>query len=388
MRIAYTQAYYLPVVDGPGQVIHEIATRLAKKGHDVHVYCSDSDKYGRIKKKEEVIEGVHIHRCFNWFTIANFATFWPSMIPKIMKSDYDIIHSHVSGHSYVLFSAIVSRLKKIPHIHTTHCCWTSGFRSLPGRIATWAVYKTLLPWMFRWTDKIVAITPWELEEIQKHGGKKEKITVIPNGMAGIFFKQVKKNRFRQRHGIPEDAKVVLFFGRLNPTKGTDKLAQAGKEILATRKDIHFVFVGPDEGMKQKVSEIIAGEKNMHLLEPIRERENVAEMYQAADLYCLPSYREGLPLTLFEAMASGLPIVASPVNGVPYEMKDPENGLFVQYGDIEGLKKAILKILGEKKLWQKMSRANKERAKQYDWDIIAERYMAVYAEAIKSKMQGI
>ena len=67
---------------------------------------------------------------------------------------------------------------------------------------------------------------------------------------------------------------------------------------------------------------------MHCLGAIRGKENIAEMYQAADMYVLPSYREGLPLTLFEAMASGLPIVASPVNGIPYEMKEPENGFFI------------------------------------------------------------
>ena len=64
------------------------------------------------------------------------------------------------------------------------------------------------------------------------------------------------------------------------------------------------------------------------------------MYQAADVYVLPSYREGLPLTLFEAMASGLPIVASPVNGVPFEMSEPENGFFSNFGDLKSLEENI------------------------------------------------
>ncbi|MBU2637813.1 MAG: glycosyltransferase family 4 protein [Nanoarchaeota archaeon] len=384
MKIAFTQAYYLPVVDGPGQVIHELATRFVKAGHEVHVFCSDSDKYGRIKKKEEVIEGVYVHRCRNWFTIANFATFWPSVLPKLLKGDYDIIHSHVSGHSYVLFSAIVSRLKKIPHVHTTHCCWTSGFRSFSGRIAAWLVYHTFLPLMFRWTDRIIAITPWEIDEIRKHGGKKQKITVIPNGMNEIFFKKVKPNRFRKEYGIPAKAKIVLFFGRLNPTKGVDKLALAAKEILKSRKDIHFVFLGPDEGMLGALKEIAGNDANFHILAPIRDRWRIAEMYQAADLYCLPSYREGLPLTLFEAMASGCPIVASPVNGIPYEMKEPDNGFLVQYGDIPGLINAITRIIDNKKLAKKISRNNRGRAKQYDWNIIAEKVMGVYRQVLKER----
>ena len=384
MKIAFTQAYYLPVVDGPGQVIYEIASRLAKKGHDVHVYCSDNDKYKRIKKKEETIDGVKIHRCYNWFTIANFATFWPSVIRKLRKENFDIIHSHVSGHSYVLFSGLVSRLKKIPHVHTTHRCWTTGFRSFFGKVATKIVYATLLPLMFRWTDKIIAITPWELKEIQKHGGKKEKITVIPNGMDNILFKKVENNQFRKTHNIPEDAKLVLFFGRLNPTKGVDKLAEAALEIFKKRDDTYFVFLGPDEGMKSKVVEILKGQDKVRILGPIRGKDKIAEMYQAADMYCLPSYREGLPLTLFEAMASGLPIVASPVNGIPYEMDDPENGFFVKYGDVNGLIEKITKLLDDKELREKIAKNNKEKAKKYTWDIITDKTFKVYEEAINER----
>ncbi|MDI6737004.1 MAG: glycosyltransferase family 4 protein [Nanoarchaeota archaeon] len=384
MKIAFTQAYYLPVIDGPGQVVHELAMRYVKEGHDAHVFCSDSDKYGTIEKKEEVIDGVKVHRCKNWFTIANFATFWPSVLPKLLKGNFDIIHSHVSGHSYVLFSAIASRIKKVPHIHTTHCCWTSGYRSFGGKVAVWIVYRTFLPWMFKWTDRIIAITPWEINEIQKRGGKKEKIRVIPNGMNEIFFKKIKKNNFRKEHDIPPKAKIALFFGRLNPTKGVDKLALAEKEILKTRKDIHFVFVGPDEGMLQPLKEIAGNDKNFHILEPIRNRKKIAEMYQAADLYCLPSYREGLPLTMFEAMASGNPLVMTPVNGVPYEMKEPENGLFVKYGDVDGLAKAITRIIDDKKLAAGMRKNNLKRAKQYDWNLIAKRIMEIYKEVLGAK----
>ncbi|MFA5888103.1 MAG: glycosyltransferase family 4 protein [Candidatus Nanoarchaeia archaeon] len=384
MKIAFTQAYYLPVIDGPGQVIHELAMRYVKQGHDVHVFCSDSDKYGTIKNKEEIIDGVKIHRCRNWFTIANFATFWPSVLPKLLKGNFDIIHSHVSGHSYVLFSAIASRIKKVPHIHTTHCCWTSGYRSFGGRVAVWIVYHTFLPWMFKWTDRIIAITPWEINEIQRHGGKKEKIRVIPNGMNEIFFKRIKKNNFRKEYGLPQKSKIALFFGRLNPTKGVDKLALAEKEILKARKDIHFVFLGPDEGMLSKLKEIAGDNKNFHILAAIRDRKKIAEMYQAADIYCLPSYREGLPLTMFEAMASGCPLVMTPVNGVPYEMKEPDNGLFVKYGNIEELKNAIIRIIDDKKLSAKMRKNNIKRAKQYDWTLIANRVMSVYKEVLGAK----
>ena len=101
------------------------------------------------------------------------------------------------------------------------------------------------------------------------------------------------------------------------------------------------------------------------------------MYQAADVYVLPSYREGLPLTLFEAMASGLPIVASPVNGVPFEIKEGVNGFFSDYGDINSLQKNILKILDNPQLAKKISENNIKKSKKFNWDIIFKKYMQEY-----------
>ena len=381
MKIAYVQAFYLPAIDGPATVIHEIASRLAKKGHEVHVFCSDSDKHKKIKQKEEVLDGVKIHRLNNWFQIG-FATFFPSVFLKLMKEDFDIIHSHVSGHSYHFFSSLVRMIKKTPHVHTTHCCWTSGLgRSKLSAFLVWLDYKTVLPFSFYYSDRIIAITPWELDEIAKYNSNKNKVTVIPNGMDSVLLKKINNNDFRKSYGIPEDVKLVLFFGRLNPTKGVDKLAEAAVSITSARKDIHFAFVGPDEGMMNKVIEISKGNSNIHIMGPIRGKDKIAAMFQASDLYALPSYREGLPLTMFEAMASGRPIVASPVNGIPYEMKEPENGLFVKYGDVEGLKKAILKILDNPKFAKEIRANNLEKAKAYDWDIIAEKTLKVYESVL-------
>jgi glycosyltransferase involved in cell wall biosynthesis len=105
------------------------------------------------------------------------------------------------------------------------------------------------------------------------------------------------------------------------------------------------------------------------------------MYQAADVYVLPSYREGLPLTLFEAMASGLPIIASPVNGVPYEMKENENGFFSDYGDLESLEKNIFKIIDNPQLVKKISANNFKKSKNYDWDDIYKKYMEEYKKLL-------
>lgn len=382
MKIAFVTAFYTPAICGVKQVIEELAERLVKQGHEVHVYCSDSDKYKRIKKKEEIINGVHVHRCFYWFKVSRFAYVFPSVFFKLLKQDFDIIHSHVFGHAHTFFAALASKIKKIPHIHTTHCPWTEEYRPLLARLFLYFSYRTFGKLSFKWCNKIIAITPWEYQFIKKWGCKEKQIINIPNGMDNILLKKIKPNKFKKKHRINNKDKLVLFFGRLNITKAPDKFVIVAKEILKQRTNITFVIRGPDEGMKDKVKKLIGNEKKILLLSETRNKKEIAEMYQAVDVYVLPSYREGLPLTLFEAMASGLPIVASPVNGVPYEMENNVNGFFVNYGDLKNLKEKILKILDNKKLAKKFSQNNIKKAKNYSWDDILKRTKKVYEEFIR------
>ena len=377
MRIAHVCPFYKPTICGVGQVVYELSQRQVKEGYEVHVFTSDWDKYERIKVKEEVIEGVHVHRCWHYFKAVNFVSFWPSVFFKLLRYNFDVIHSHIPGHSHAILAAFASKIKKIRHIHTTHCPWTEGYRSKFGIFMDFISKKTYIPILFNLTYKIIAITPWEINFLLKYGTKKERIVIIPNGMSDILYKKMKNNDFRERLRISEKDKLVLFFGRLNPTKGIDKLMEVAKEILKERKDIYFVFRGPDEGMKNLIENASKKNKNIILVKETRDKEEIAKTYQAADVYVLPSYREGLPLTLFEAMASGLPIIASPVNGIPYEMKEPENGFLVKYGDLKNLKKRILQMLDNNKLSKKISENNKIKARDYNWDLIYKKTMKLY-----------
>jgi len=382
MRICHINMFYLPTFGGVEQVMHELAKRQVKQGHEVHVYCCDSDKEKRIKIKNETIEGVHLHRLPYWFRLSLSTFIWPSLLWKL-KEDFDIVHTHVSGHAYILFIGILSKSKKFKHIHTTHCPWT-GTEFRPGILKPFIFLNDLFfnKLSFKMVDKIIAITPWEVNILNKYIKNKDKISVIPNGTDKILYKLIKNNKFKKKNKIKQK-KLVLFFGRLNPTKGPEILAKAAINITKKRKDIAFVWVGPDEGKAEEVKKLIKSYKNMKYLGPIRGKEKIAEMYQAADLYALPSYREGLPLTLFEAMASGLPIVSCPVNGIPYEMKDPENGLFANYGDVKKLEENILKILDDKKLAKQMSENNFKKSLNYSWDNISNKYVGEYKKLLKN-----
>ena len=379
MRIAHVCSEYRPAISGVGQVVEELAKRQVKQGNDVHVYAPDWDKKKRIKKKEEIIDGVYVHRCRHIVRIANFATIFPSVFFRLLNGRYDIIHSHVFGHVHFVLAALAAKLSGAKHIHTTHCPWTDSYRSIIGRMGILISYNIFSRFALQLTDKIIAITPWEFDFIKKYGGEIEKIINLPNGMSEEFFKRVRNNDFKKKNKINE--KIVLFFGRLNVTKGPDKFVEIAKLVLEKRKDVIFVIRGPDEGMKETVKKLIGNEKRILLLLETRDRKEIIKMYQSAEIFVMPSYREGLPLTLFEAMSSGLPIVASPVNGIPYEMKEPKNGFLVEYGNNKKFAERIIELLDNKKLRDRIRKNNLDNAKNYRWDLIAEKTMKLY-EGVK------
>src|SRR3989338_793596 len=376
MKICHVNMFYLPTFGGVEQVMNELAQRQVKDGHEVHVYCCDSDKNIRIKKKEEIIEGVHVHRLPYIFRLSMSTFIWPSLLWQF-KNNFDVAHTHVSGHLYILIIGFLSRLYGFKHIHTTHCPWTDlSFRPRilkPFLLLNDLIFNRLA---YKIIDKVVAITPWELTILNKYSKNKNKIIVINNGTDNIFFRRIKNNQFRKKYRIKEKY-LILFFGRLNPTKGPEMLAKTAINITKKRKDIAFLWVGPDEGKAEEVKELIKPYKNMKYLGPMFGKGKIAEMYQAADVYILPSFREGLPLTLFEAMASGLPIVASPVNGVPFAIHEPENGFFTNYGDIKAIEEKILLLIDNPELRKKMSENNMKKSKAYDWNDIYKRYMDEY-----------
>lgn len=386
LKIAYVCPFYTPAIGGVKQVVEELSKRYVELGHEVHVFTSDWDKEKRIKKKEEVIEGVHVHRCKHILRVANFMTFWPEVFPKLMKGDFDLIHSHLFGHPHFVMSAIAAKLKGIPHIHTTHCPWSDASRSFAGKVGLIASYNIVSRIAFKMTDKIIAITPWEIKFIKRFGGSEEKIQVIPNGMPNIFFEKIKKNDFKKKNGIKGD--LVLFFGRLSETKRPDNFVEIAKLVLKERPNARFVIRGPDEGLRELTKQKIGDDKRIILMKETRDKKEIVKMYQSAGMYVLPSYREGLPLTLFEAMACGLPIVASPVNGVPYEIKEPDNGFLVKWDNISGFKKRIIDLLDDKKLRDKIGKKNMEKARSYTWEKISERTMNIYKSSVKIKKEKL
>ena len=169
-----------------------------------------------------------------------------------------------------------------------------------------------------------------------------------------------RERIRRRHGIPPDAIVFLYLGRINRDKGLLDLAHAFAEIGAKHADAHLLLVGPDEGNLRAALTTAAADCAARL-HSAGLTDRPQEYFAAADVCCLPSYREGFPTTILEAAAAGLPAVASRIYGITDAVVDGETGLLFEPSDVRQLALSMRTLAGDAGLRIRMGQTARERA---------------------------
>jgi len=167
---------------------------------------------------------------------------------------------------------------------------------------------------------------------------------------------------------------VLFVGWILAAKGVRELLEAARAIPEAR----FTLVGPQERAFVDAirSELAALEPRVRLL-PERARAELAELYRDADVFVLPTWREGFPNVVLEAMAAGLPVVATPVGAIPDALRDGQEGLLVPPRDAAALTAALRRLVGDAALRAEMGARARERAES----VFSERAVIAQLEAI-------
>lgn len=182
---------------------------------------------------------------------------------------------------------------------------------------------------------------------------------------------------RQQLRISDEAIIFLFIGRLNKDKGVLDLAYAFKQLNI--KMMHLVFAGTDEqNMQAEIMSIVGiNSKNIHFI----GHTNMPEAYMAAaDVLCLPSYREGFGSVVIEAAAVGIPAIASRIYGITDAVVDGETGMLHEPRDIEGIKNCIQLLIESKSLRLKMGEQARQRViKDFDSGIITQAWIDFYSE---------
>ncbi len=367
-----------------------LSKELVKMGHNVTVLTSSSVIKKHESKKDETIDGIRVKR---------FNPLIPSSFFYMLKQKFDIIHTHHLGYLAPIssYGALIKKIKSKKMVHTVHGLYHDPYivkdvndpfsnqinynpqktfpYTKPQKLANWFVHTPLYH-----ADMVGALTKWEREELVKFGIKKDKITVIPNGVDVEKYSKGNTDFLKERYGIK--GKVLLFVGQTIKRKGPEYFLKAIKILMKELPDIKGVFIGYSRNQSvERLCKNLGIGKNVNFLGFLPEKDKI-NAYYSSDIFVFPTLYEGFGTIFLEAMACGLPIVTTDVAGNKQIVKNRENGILVKPKSPEEIAKAVLEMLNNRPLLNKMKQNNKEKAKQYTWSNAAKKYLDVYEELIK------
>ncbi|MBW1857154.1 MAG: glycosyltransferase family 4 protein [Deltaproteobacteria bacterium] len=292
-----------------------------------------------------------------------------------------IVHTHTSKAGLLgRWAAFLAKIPVIIHTPHGHVFW--------GYFNKWmtSFYIFLERFTAHITDKIITLNEHEKKDnLRFKIAPEDRFLSVHSGVdLDTFFNvSIDPAEMKMNLGIADNAFVVGTVGRLTSIKGHRYLIEAAKEIVATKHDINFVFLGDGElleGLEKMASELSI-RKNVRFL---GWRPDVAEVISIFDIFVLPSLNEGMGKVLVEAMTLGKPIVASNIGGIPDLIIQGENGLLVPVADAKALASGIEFLLKNPKKRKEMGEKGKKIAASYSLDSMMQKIDQLYLEVLKKK----
>ena len=277
---------------------------------------------------------------------------------KLLFCNYDVIHAHYVPHS-ALIPAAMKWIKKKPLIVTFH--------GDDARIFPWKnrINRMLTMFVVNRSDRIIARSEEMKSVLEKLGCSGKKIVVISAGVDTRLFHPIDKNKARADIGLPVDKHIVLYVGRLHEMKGVNDIYACAERM----SEILFAMVG-DGAIKTDVGNcIFAGAKKY---------DEIPVWMSAADILVLPSYSEGLPNVVMEALSCGTPVIVTDVGGCPEVVRDGETGFVVSVGDVEALTDKIKYLLDNKDQCDRMGKLGRvDMVGRYEHEKVIDELKKVY-----------
>ncbi len=373
---------FLPHVGGIEKVVNEQSKRLLQKNFEPMVV---TNRIGT--PKQYVVDGVNVN-CYESLN-TGFRLGIPYSIPtvpsfevflKAVKSS-KIIHAH--GHPYLtsLIAAKLARRYNKPFVltqHNTFIEYDNIFDKIE-RLNDLAVGKETI----KEADKIITVSHATKDYVLSLGAKPEKIKVMYNGVDMERFKPLagKREEMRRKLGFPQNATVVVTVRRLVYKNGVDTLIEGANLAIKKNPNIIFLIVGkgPDQSSVQMRAQELGIENNFRLAGFVID-EDLSLYYNAADFFVLPSKSgEGLPLVALEAMACGLPVIATDVGGIG-EVLTQKWGKLIPPNDPPSLAKAVLEF-ATIDFSSRRIELRAEMEEKFSWDKNVDSLVEIYEELI-------
>jgi glycosyltransferase involved in cell wall biosynthesis len=322
---------------------------------------------------------------------------FPLMRALQRSPDLDIIHLH-AGNRIGGIGRHVAQQKKIPYIISIH----GGVFGVPEEEAqTWSQptkgafdWGKVLGWWVgsrQLFDDAAAVLCVDGNEVplaqEKYPGK--HIEHLPNGVDVARFAQGDGAAFRAQHNIPADALVLATIARIDSQKNQQLLARLLPALREQAPNTHLLLIGAvtDQAYYNQLMEILenTGMAEHATVLPGLDggSQDLVDAYHAADIFTLPSVHEPFGIVILEAWASGLPVIATRIGGIPAFVEDGKDALLFTSNDEEDFLKSFTALANDPEHSETLAAAGKKKAvTQFSWDKITKRLVQIYEEAIR------
>jgi glycosyltransferase involved in cell wall biosynthesis len=295
------------------------------------------------------------------------------LVWKLLKQEVDLVHIHVAERGSAFRQAITISiawlLRKPVILHTHSADFHLFYANLPR------IIQAGLSWAFcKATRFIVLSNSWGKFYIENLELKPEQVVILANPVK--FPKEIPQK-------INSRNVNFLFLGRIGERKGAFDLISAVAEIDPEyQQNIELIIAGDGEGAKARdIIEKLNLVRSIKILDWVDEKQR-DELLEKADVFVLPSYNEGLPMALLEAMSWGLPVITTPVGGIPELVISHENGVLVTPGNIQELATAIQSLIIDRELQQKLGENARKSVQSFD----VKDYMVHLADIYRSALR--
>jgi alpha-1,3-mannosyltransferase len=365
MKIVHVTPGFYPTMGGIQKYVEDLCLNLIRLGHQSDVITYERHTItGEKLKKHEKYNGINIYR------IPSFGTRLYPMAPGVIKKikGYDIVHIHGVG-----FFCDVLSLTKAFHgkrlIISTH---GGIFHTNRFSLAKKLYFSIWCRLMMKNFDKIVAVSRND-EKLFSRISK--NIIFIPNGVEMETYSKIKRK--------PEK-NTFLFIGRLSPNKRIDLLVELVYLLKEDVPGVKLYVAGSEWRNEHKKLDALVAEKNLGknviFTGEISEGKKLS-LLSKAEFFVSASEYEGFGISVIEAMAAGLPVIANDIESFRNLIKNGESGFLIDYSQPEKVKSLAMKIKDQDLI--AVSKMAREEAKKYDWAVIVKKMVVVYERCIRA-----
>ena len=380
MRILNVTQTYAPFFEygGPPEKVRALSEGLVQLGHEVTVLTADWGLEKRLANlsgeppaenspfgRKREVRGVKAIYLPNWLHYR--ATSWNPALPRYLRArlgNFDVIHIFGLYDLLGARTAAAAAKSQLPYVVEPIGMFVPIVRSLRlKRLYHRAFGHTML----MGAAAIIATAEQEKAELVAGGIPAEKIVLRRNGVSAPA-EMPPRGTFRNTLGIPADAKLILFLGRLSKKKSPDLLLESFAQIAASRGDVHLAFVGPDEsgmlaGLKRRVAELGMA-RRVHFSDALGGEAKWAA-YGDTDIFVLPSQNENFGNTAAESVAAGTPVIVTDRCGIAPLLAGVA-GLVASH-NAKSLTNALTRLLDDNALRERLKNGCAAAFRELDWE---------------------